>query len=89
VLARENLVAVTYSCRAMDGGNRYLDNLAAKILKRLRPGAIIMLHDLPPYQQGQSLYWQQELDRLFTALPARYQVRPLEEVIGRPVMKRQ
>ena len=88
VLAGENLVTVTYSCRAMDGGNRYLDNLAAKILKRLRPGAIIMLHDLPPRQQEQSGYWQQELDRLFAALSARYQVRPLAEIIGRPVMKR-
>jgi peptidoglycan-N-acetylglucosamine deacetylase len=87
VLARENLLAVTYSCRAMDGGNRRIDNLAGKILKKLRPGDIIMLHDLPPQQKERSGYWQQELERLFVALRANYQVVPLEEVIRHPVMQ--
>ncbi|MDP3695705.1 MAG: hypothetical protein Q8R42_06300, partial [Desulfocapsaceae bacterium] len=47
---------------------------------------IIMLHDLPPQQQGLSDYWQQELDRLFAALKDRYQVVTLEEIIQHPVM---
>lgn len=86
VLAEEKLQAVNYSCRAMDGGNRRLDNLAAKILQRLRPGDIIMLHDLPPYRQELAGYWQQELECLFVALKADYQVVPLEKIIGQPVM---
>ncbi len=86
VLAREKLLAVNYSCRALDGGNRYIDNLAGKILRRLRPGDIILLHDLPPRRKGLSGYWQQELDRLFTALQENYQVVSLEELIHHPVM---
>ncbi|MDO9043609.1 MAG: polysaccharide deacetylase family protein [Desulfocapsaceae bacterium] len=86
VLARENLLTITYSCRAFDGGNRNVSNLAGKILQRLQSGDIIMLHDLLPQQQGLSDYWQQELDRLFAALKDRYQVVTLEEIIQHPVM---
>ncbi len=86
VLARENLLTITYSCRAMDGGNRNVRNLAAKILRRLRSGDIIMLHDLPPQRQAWSDYWQKELDRLFSALKDGYQVVALEEIIRQPVM---
>ncbi|MDO9066960.1 MAG: polysaccharide deacetylase family protein [Deltaproteobacteria bacterium] len=89
VLARENLLAVNYSCRAMDGGNRNVRNLAGKILQRLRPGDIIMLHDLPPQQPRLSDYWQQELDHLFAALKDSYQVVALEEIIRHPVMTRE
>lgn len=87
VLALENLLAVNYSCRAMDCGNRNIDNLAEKILKQLRPGDIIMLHDLPP--QGKTLLpiWQKELDRLFAALQDNYQVVSLEKIIHHPVMR--
>ena len=89
VLAREKLLAINYSCRAMDGGNRNIRNLAGKILQRLRSGDIIMLHDLPPQQQGLSGYWQQELDRLFAALKDSYQVVALGEIIEHPVMMRE
>jgi peptidoglycan/xylan/chitin deacetylase (PgdA/CDA1 family) len=89
VLARENLITVNYSCRAMDGGNRNVRDLAGKILQRLQSGDIIMLHDLLPKQPGLSGYWQQELDRLFAALKDSYQVVALEEMIGHPVMMRE
>jgi len=87
VLAEQNLLAVTYSCRAYDRGNRNVSNLAGKILRRLRPGCIIMLHDLPPWQRSQKGTWQEELERLFATLQADYRVVSLEEVIGKPVMK--
>jgi len=86
VLALENLLAVNYSCRAMDGGNRNIDNLAEKILERLRPGDIIMLHDLPPQQETLMPIWQKELNRLFAALQANGQIVSLEKIIRHPVM---
>jgi peptidoglycan/xylan/chitin deacetylase (PgdA/CDA1 family) len=89
VLQREGLYAVNFSCRAWDSGNRNLQNLAAKILRRLRPGDIIMLHDLPPFQPEFSGYWRHELDHLFTMLAADFKVVPLEELIRRPVMSRE
>lgn len=89
VLTLENLLAVNYSCRAMDGGNRNIDNLAEKILARLRPGDIIMLHDLPPQQKALMPIWQKELDCLFAALQDNGQVVPLEKIIRHPVMQSQ
>ncbi|MFA6498413.1 MAG: polysaccharide deacetylase family protein [Desulfurivibrionaceae bacterium] len=86
VLVQENLIAITYSCRAFDGGNRNIRNLAGRILRRLRPGDIIMLHDLPPQQQKSLDYWQKEIDRLFSALNDNYQVVSLEKIIQHPVM---
>ncbi len=88
VLAEEGMVAVAYSCRAFDRGNRNITNLAQKILGKLRPGDIIMLHDLPPYRPNSDNQWRQELDHLFTALAADFSVQPLESLIDRPVMIR-
>ena len=87
-LAGENLLAITYSCRALDRGNRTIRNLAGKILHRLRSGDIIMLHDLSPRHKSMTGSWQEELHRLFCALQADHRVVPLEEIIGTPVMKR-
>ena len=87
VLEREHLITVTYSCRALDRGNRNIQNLAGKILDRLQPRDIIMLHDLPPYQSDLLQYWQKELDHLFGTLAKDYNVVSLEEVIAQPVMK--
>lgn len=87
VLAEENLVTVTYSCRALDRGNRNIKNLAGKILDQLQPGDIIMLHDLQPFQRDLTKYWQKELAHLFGTLAKDYSVVSLEDVIARPVMK--
>jgi len=84
-LIREGLITVTYSCRSFDRGNRNIDNLSEKILGKLQPGAIIMLHDLPPYRKNQSEYWQQELDRLFVGLKENYDIVPLDQIIQSPV----
>ena len=86
VLAREGLIAVNYNCRAFDRGNRNIHNLAEKILNRIEPGAVIMLHDLPPYQETFEDYWEKELDVLFATLNKRYTIAPLEQLIERPVM---
>ncbi len=85
VLAREGLTTIAYSCRALDRGNRNIHNLTGKILKRLRPGAIVLLHDLPPQQQTQVEEWINELERLFTALEKKYTVVALEELIQRRI----
>ncbi|MGB3222706.1 MAG: polysaccharide deacetylase family protein [Desulforhopalus sp.] len=85
VLNREGLIAVTYSCRAFDRGNRSIDNLCQKTLKALKPGDIIMLHDLPAYHEAQSDHWQNELANLLETLAKKYDIVPLEQLIQRPV----
>ena len=86
VLNREGLIAVNYSCRAFDRGNRNINNLAEKILARLQPGDIIMLHDLPPHRKELLDDWQQELDHLFNELKTNYNISKLEDILQRPVM---
>jgi len=86
VLAGEGMVTVNYSCRAFDRGNRNIRNLAEKILGCVKPGAIIMLHDVPQYEKALQEYWEKELDHLFGTLKKRYTVAPLELLIERPVM---
>lgn len=87
VLAEQGLVTVNYSCRAMDRGNRNIDNLAEKIISRLRPGDIILLHDLPVSDSSRQNDWLKELERLFAVLAKEYNTLPLEQVIHRPVMR--
>ncbi|WP_458776722.1 polysaccharide deacetylase family protein [Desulforhopalus sp. 52FAK] len=86
VLTEEGLITVNFSCRALDRGNRNIQDLARKILSRIEPGAIIMLHDLPPYERTLEDHWEKELDCLFTALKKKYSIAPLEALIERPVM---
>ena len=87
VLADLDLECVTFSCRAFDGGNRRIRNLAKRVLRRLRPGDILLLHDVPPWQHAQKDAWEDELDRLFSALSRDWAVLPLDDFIGGPVMK--
>ena len=86
VLAGENLIAITYSCRAFDRGNRSIGNLAGRILNHLKPGDIIMLHDLPPKQDKLLNYWQKEMDHLFASLNKNYTVVSLEKITQCAIM---
>jgi peptidoglycan/xylan/chitin deacetylase (PgdA/CDA1 family) len=88
VLAAEGLIAIGYSCRALDRGNRNINNLSGKIRGKLKPGDIIMLHDLPPHQDRMMAQWKEELEQLFTSLHNDYGVIPLDQLIGQPVMAR-
>ncbi|MCW5208080.1 polysaccharide deacetylase family protein, partial [Desulfobulbus sp. US2] len=87
VLEEEGLIAVNYSCRALDRGNRNIAGLSEKIISRLRPGDIIMLHDLPAFQEEDSDLLYREFDCLFRMLAEKYMVIPLEEALQRPVMR--
>lgn len=89
ILDTEGLVTIGYSCRALDRGNKNINNLADKIFRKLAPGDIILLHDLPPYQKEMTTRWQQEIEKLFTALHNTYTVVPLAQLIEQPVMIRQ
>jgi len=87
VLVAEGLLAIMFSCRACDRGNRNVHDLSGKILRRLQPGHIIMLHDLPPYQDNMSGCWQHELAHLFAILEKKFDTVPLEQLIGCPIMR--
>ncbi len=87
ILQAENLKTVTYSCRPFDYGNKKITNLAERITSRLKPGDIILLHDLEPGSEGATSEWKQELARLFRSLKqSKQEVAPLGRLIDSEVM---
>jgi len=88
VLRRLRLECVTFSCRAGDFGNRRMAGLGKILLKRIHPGAIVLLHDVPP-RGRQIADWLGEVEQFIQGLNSRrYKVVPLSDLIGRSVMER-
>lgn len=88
VLHELGLYCVTFSCRAFDLGNRRIERLAMIILKKVHPGAIILLHDVTPSSKGGISHWLSEIERIVSGLKTRgYRILPLSELIDRPVME--
>lgn len=86
-LQTKGMFAVNFSCRARDGGNRWLRHLSQKILRRVRPDDIVLLHDIPPRSAALLSLWVEEIDRILEGIRAKgLDVLPLAELIGRPVM---
>ena len=87
VVARLGMFTVNFSCRAYDLGNRRLSRMAAKLLGRVRPGDILLLHDAAPPQAEALSVWLSEVDQLLVGLAAKgLEVVPLADLIGREVM---
>jgi len=87
VLRRLNLYTVNFSCRANDCGNRRIRDLSKKILKRVHPDDIILLHDTRPKNDLLLSCWLQEMDQILTGIEKKgIKVLPLSMLIGRPVM---
>jgi len=88
VLQEEQLLAVTFSCRAFDHGNRKISNLAARITSKLKPSDIILLHDSRPETEEATQEWKKEISILFATLQKEGpEVVPLELLIGTDVQK--
>ncbi len=88
VLKKNGLYTVNFSCRAPDGGNRWIKGMAARILCKVRPDDIILLHDTPPKSEQCLFQWLRETDCLLRGIKKKgFSVLPLAELIGRPVME--
>lgn len=89
ILKQQGLQCVTFSCRGFDAGNRRLEGLAEKILKKVRPDDIILLHDVLPKGSVSADIWFEEMVKIFTGLK-RKNLEPvsLERLIGRPAISR-
>ncbi len=81
VLEELDLTAVNFSCRIFDRGNRRIMRLADKVLNRVGPGDIILLHDRSPGQDHYQ-YWLDEIENLFAGLQKKYKILPLKEIIN-------
>ena len=88
VLRRLYLDCVTFSCRPCDFGNRRIAGLAKTVLRRIDPGAILLLHDVTPPGVGFIHIWLRQVEQIIVELKSRgYIIVPLSELIGRPVME--
>jgi len=87
VLLQQGLYCVTFSCRANDFGNRYIRGLSGKILSKVKPDDIILLHDVRPKEAADTECFLREIDLILSNLKNKgLQVVPLAELLGRPVM---
>ena len=86
-LLKTGMYLVNFSCRPLDGGNRRINNIAKKILNRIRPDDIVLLHDIRPPDERLIPAWLNEIENLLTGIETKgLMVLPLSELIGKPVM---
>ncbi|HVO64910.1 MAG TPA: polysaccharide deacetylase family protein [Syntrophales bacterium] len=87
VLFQQGLYCVTFTCRANDFGNRYIKKLSDRILNKVKPDDVILLHDVQPKKAIGKEYFLREIDLILSGLKSKgLQIVPLAELLGRPVM---
>ena len=88
VLRDYGLFLVNFSHRSADMGNRFVHGLAERILKRIKPGAIIVLHDTCPKNPNELNNWLTEIEHLIIGIERKgLTIVPLEALIDKPVMR--
>ncbi len=84
---RAGLTVVTFNRRGMDFGNRRIQGMGRKILGRIRPGDIVLLHDGLPNGRRSLPRWLSEIEGLLTGIRKKGMVVvPLSELIDRRTM---
>ena len=87
-LQHADMYALTFSRRGWDAGNRRTEGLSNRILDRLRPGDVILLHDTGPGGSFSVDRWLAEVEAILAGIGRRnLSIVSLESLIGRPVMK--
>jgi peptidoglycan/xylan/chitin deacetylase (PgdA/CDA1 family)/2-polyprenyl-3-methyl-5-hydroxy-6-metoxy-1,4-benzoquinol methylase len=88
VLLENGMFCVNFSCRAADFGNRRVVQLAARLLAKVAPGDIILLHDIAP-RQGDVTHLLREFSSLIEGLAGKgLEILPLDRLIGKEIMQR-
>ena len=87
VLLRLGLACVCNSVNPRDFGNRRLKGMSRRILRRVRAGDIVLMHDTAPSGARALERWKDEVTRAVAGLQARgLEARRLSEVVRRSVM---
>lgn len=88
-LLQQGLQCVNFSCRAFDAGNRFIRGLSGRILKKVNPDDIILLHDISPKRGMDIDVWLHEIEIILFGLKNKgLEIVPLAELLGASVMKR-
>lgn len=87
VLNELGMFCVTFSCRAIDCGNRRINNLSMRILKKVKRNDIILLHDIPARSKEDNLILLSEVEKILQGLGEKdLKIVPLAGLIGRSIM---
>ncbi|NQU63492.1 MAG: polysaccharide deacetylase family protein [SAR324 cluster bacterium] len=88
ILAIEKMVCVGFSCRALDFGNRRIEGLKNNVLKNIRAGDILLLHDCKPRGEVTVNQWLEQVEGTLLGLQEKQlQTVPLADLIGWPLLK--
>ena len=86
-LRSQGLAFVAFSCRPLDFGNRRLKGLKDRVLRRVRRGDIVLLHDHLPMGVPVAP-WLEEVAGILAGLREMgLRVAPLSELVGFSVMR--
>jgi len=89
VLNELDMFCVTFSCRAFDAGNRRIKNLSGRILKKVKNGDIILLHDIPARDDNDCKQLLNEVEMILIGIRDKgLRIVPLNILIGREFMIR-
>ncbi len=89
VLREADLICVTFSRRGADWGNRRVAGLAGRLLRGVRSGDILLLHDVSPPGSDGADRWLAEVGELLRGLRERsLGMVLLSDLIGQSVMER-
>ncbi|MFH2130719.1 MAG: polysaccharide deacetylase family protein [bacterium] len=89
ILERLGMVCVGFSCRPVDFGNRRFAGMKTRVLKKIRPGDILLLHDCHPHGEVTVDHWLEQVEGILSGLQEKQlQVMSLSDLIKRPVMER-
>jgi hypothetical protein len=81
------MFCVTFSCRAFDAGNFRVKNIGSKILNKVKADDIILLHDMPPRSEEDSIILLSEIETILSGLTVKgLKIVPLSTLINREVM---
>lgn len=86
VLDELKMSCVTFSCRAGDRGNRNIRHLSQKILRRIRAGQVVLLHDTKRRFFSANEYLQQLDDIIKGIISKGLCIIPLNTLLDKPVM---
>ncbi|OGD10129.1 MAG: hypothetical protein A2Y86_01580 [Candidatus Aminicenantes bacterium RBG_13_62_12] len=88
ILLRQGLFCAGYGVRPADYGNRRLGGLSLRIVRRIKAGDVILLHDAAPGADFDTGRWLAEVKAVIEGTANRgLKTAPLSEVLQRSVME--
>ncbi|MCP4135668.1 MAG: polysaccharide deacetylase family protein [bacterium] len=99
VLLKLGMYCINYSCRAYDRGNRHINELASRIIRKTVAGDIVLLHDKVPKKFGDMegdseewlnqwlAQWLNEVELIITGIRKKdLKILSIQDLTGKAVM---